>query len=241
MKRTKVYWTMSPIIDMPSAIYDNPTNYNSLAPCPVVGEHARRTRLLTAPYDMKIQPVFRYNQVTEENEFIQFEASSNDLVDENIWSRNTLVVTNSELWYNNNYPQFQLVMPYVFVSEEDIDMSLIGLQNVETKSKLNNLQFIEATMPIGKMARPLSSAWAFTNKEEAHIIKGEPLMKLVFSKPVELVYFTPGPLFTHWSRVNNGIVNYQRHGTKKKFPIILQRKPKRLFKEIKNNIEYSEA
>ena len=91
------------------------------------------------------------------------------------------------------------------------------------------------------MARPLSSAWAFTDKEEAHFIKGEPQMKLFFSKPVELQYFTPGPLFKQWSKVNNGFVNYQRHGTKRKFNNILSRRPKNMFAEIKKNIEYREA
>ena len=42
-------------------------------------------------------------------------------------------------------------------------------------------------------------------------------------------------------RVNNGIVNYQKRGTVKKFGNILNRRPKRLFKEIKANVEYTEA
>ncbi len=241
MSRTKVYWTISPLVETPSVIYENPAKYASLAKCPVVGEHASRTRVLLSPYDLKIKPNFIYNQVQERDIFNQFFAESKDIIDDFIWTPDTLIFTHSDEWYSEHQPQFQMVMPYVFVCEEDIDMSIIGLQASETRSKLSNLKFIEATMPIGRMARPLSSAWAFTDKEEAHFIKGEPQMKLLFSKPVELQYFTPGPLFKQWSKVNNGFVNYQRHGTKRKFNNILSRRPKNMFAEIKKNIEYREA
>ena len=241
MKRTKVYWTISPLLETPSVIFDNPAKYASLAKCPVVGEQASRTRVLLSPYDLKIKPNFLYNQVEEKDNFTNFIASSNDLLEEFLWTNDTVIFTGEDTWYSEHQPQFQIVMPYVFLAEEDIEMSIVGLQSSETASKLDNLKFIEATLPISKMARPLSSAWAFTNKEEAHFVKGQPHMKLIFSKPVELNYFTPGPLYTHWDRVNNGFVNYQMHGTKRKFNNITSRKPKHLFKEIKKNIAYKEA
>ena len=241
MKKTKVYWTISPLTIPPSVIYENPIKYPTLAKCPVVGEQASRTRLLLSPYEVKIQPNFMFNEVEQREKFTHFNASSNDVVDEFLFDNETITGTHPELWTNQNEPQFQIVMPYIFVSEEDIEMSLIGLQSSETKSKLDNLKFIEAVLPINQMARPLSSAWSFTSKDEAHFIKGQPHMKLIFSKPVELHYFTPGPLFKHWDEVNNGFVNYQKHGTKRKFKNILSRRPKNLFKEIKQNIEYGEA
>ena len=126
-------------------------------------------------------------------------------------------------------------------AEEEIDMNILGLQASETKNKTQHLKFVEAVLPISKMPRSLSSAWGFLNNEEAHWIKGEPIMKLVFSKPVDLYYFTPGPLFKQWSEINTGFVDFQRRGTVRKFGNIQKRKPKNLFKEIKENIEYGEA
>ena len=104
------------------------------------------------------------------------------MLEEFIWTSDTVIFTSQDTWYSEHQPQFQIVMPYVFLAEEDIEMSIVGLQSSETASKLDNLKFIEATLPISKMARPLSSAWAFTNKEEAHFVKGQPHMKLIFSK-----------------------------------------------------------
>ena len=127
------------------------------------------------------------------------------------------------------------------MSEEDIQMNIIGLQASETKSKIQNLRYIEAVLDINKMARPLSSAWTFINNKEAHFIKGQPFYKLLFSEPVELFYFSPGPIFTNYCKVNNGIVNFQKRGTVRKFPNIFNRQPKKLFKEIKENIVYGEA
>ena len=238
--KTKVYWTLSPLLAIPSVIFENPIKYPTLAKCPVVSDHATRSRYLLSPYDLKIKPNWFYNQVTENYMFDGYEISSKDVLEENLWSLDTVMSTDKDSWYNPNHPQFQVVMPYTFITEENIDMSLIGLQSSETESNLDSLRYIGATLPIGKMARPLSSAWAFINKEQAHFKKGQPHNILQFSKPVELLYFTPGELFTHYCKSNNGFVNYQS-GTKFKFNIINMRKPKKLIKEIKANVVYSEV
>jgi len=241
MSKTKVYWTISPLVNAPSAIFDNPEKYPILAKCPVVGKFSQQARYITTPYDLKIKPNWFYNQVTEEYVFDGFEASSTDLIHDNLWSLDTLLDTHIDTWMNKNEPQFQIVSPYVFMSEKPMTMNIVGLQATETKSSISNLRYIEAVLDINKMARPLSSAWTFTNKEEAHFIKGQPLYKLVFSEPVELCYFSAGEIFTNYCRINNGIVNYQKRGTSKKFKNIFNRQPKKLFKEIKNNVVYNEA
>ena len=241
MKRNKIYWTFSPLMQMPSVIFDNPDKTKSLAPCPVVNKFNSQTRIIKTPYELSIKPEWIWNQVVEEYQFNGFVSSSKDVVDEFLWSNDTLIPTAQELWYNQHYPQFQIVSPYVFITEKDIDMYTLGLQNTETKNQINNLRYIEAVLPISKMARPLSTAWAFTNKDEAKFIKNEPLYKLLFSEPVELLYFTPGPLFKDYISSNNGFVNYQRKGTVRKFNNIFNRQPKKLFKEIKENVVYGEA
>lgn len=239
--KTKVYWTISPLGNTPSALYDNPTNYPILAKCPVVSKFAQQTRYIPTPYDLSIKPLWIFNQITEQYDFNGYEVNSKDVIEENIFTNDTVISNHPETWYKPHEPQFQIVSPYVFMCEKDIKMNLIGLQPTETKSNINNLRYIEAVLDINKMARPLSSAWAFMDNEEAHFVKGQPFYKLVFSEPVELCYFTAGDLFTQYMRVNNGIVNYQKRGTVKKFGNILNRRPKRLFKEIKANVEYTEA
>lgn len=241
MKKTKVFWTISPLGNIPSAIFDNPDKYPVLAKCPVVGKFSTQTRIINTPYDLTIKPKWRYNQVIEEKEFKGYDISSKDLIDENLWSFDTVIDTHPDTWTNRWEPQFQIVSPYIFMSEEDIQMNIIGLQASETKSKIQNLRYIEAVLDINKMARPLSSAWTFINNKEAHFIKGQPFYKLLFSEPVELFYFSPGPIFTNYCKVNNGIVNFQKRGTVRKFPNIFNRQPKKLFKEIKENIVYGEA
>ena len=239
--KTKVYWTISPLGNVPSAIFDNPTKYPTLAKCPVVSKYAQHTRYINTPYEVKIKPNWFFNQVTEEYTFDGFSVSSKDLIDDFLWSLDTVMDTHIESWYNPKEPQFQIVSPYIFMSEEDIQMNIIGLQPTETNSKIQNLRYVEAVLDINKMARPLSSAWTFKDNEEAHFIKGQPMYKLLFSKPVQLYYFTPGPLFTNYCKLNNGIVNYQKRGTIHKFKNILNRQPKKLFKEIKENVVYTEV
>ncbi len=236
-----MYWTFSPLMKMPSAIFDNPEKMQSLAPCPVVGKFSSQTRIIKTPYDLKIKPNWFYNQVTEEYVFEGFDSSSKDVVDDFLWSNDTLINTAQELWYKDKFAQFQIVSPYVFVSEKDIDMYTLGLQNTESQNQTSMLRYIEAVIPIGKMARPLSTAWAFTNSSEAHFIKGQPLYKLLFSEPVELLYFSAGDKFKDYCAINNGFVNYQKRGTVKKFKNIFSRQPNKLFKEIKNNVVYTEA
>ena len=239
--KTKVYWTISPLGNVPNALYDNPIKYPTLAKCPVVGKFAQHTRYINTPYEIRIQPQWIYNQVEERRIFDGYNISSKDLIDDHLWSFDTLIDTHPDTWTNPNQPQFQIVSPYVFMSEQDVKMNIIGLQPSETKSSISSLRYIEAVLEISKMARPLSSAWSFVNDDEAHFIKGEPFYKLLFSEPVELLYFTPGPLFTQYCKVNNGIVNFSKRGTIKKFPNINNRRPKKMFKEIKANVEYSEA
>ena len=77
--KSKVYWTISPLINTPSVIYDNPIKPRTLAPCPVVNDHAQRTRIIPTPYDLKIKPNWFYNQVTEKYIFDGFDTSSKDL------------------------------------------------------------------------------------------------------------------------------------------------------------------
>lgn len=239
--KTKVYWTITPLSNLPSAIFDNPTKYPTLAKCPVVHKYATQARFINTPYEVKIKPNWFYNQVTEQYMFDGFEVSSNDLINDNLWTTDTVMDSNITTWNNPNEPEFQIVSPYVFMSEKDIKMNIVGLQPTETQSKISNLRYIEAVLDINKMARPLSSAWSFTDKNEAHFIKGQPLYKILFSEPVELYYFSPGPIFTQYCKINNGIVNYQKRGTLKKFPNIFNRQPKKLFKEIKQNVVYQEA
>ena len=83
-------------------------------------------------------------------------------------------------------------MPYVFICEEDISMSLVGLQKNETTSNFDDLTYIEAVLEINKMARALSSAWAFESMKDvsATFLKNQPHMKLIFSKQVRLHKFT---------------------------------------------------
>ena len=57
-------------------------------------------------------------------------------------------------------------MPYVFICEEDISMSLVGLQKNETTSNFDDLTYIEVVLEINKMARALSSAWAFQSMKD---------------------------------------------------------------------------
>ena len=54
--KTKVYWTISPLGNVPSAIFDNPTKYPTLAKCPVVSKYAQHTRYINTPYEVKIKP-----------------------------------------------------------------------------------------------------------------------------------------------------------------------------------------
>ena len=123
----------------------------------MVSDIAKRTRILTAPFDVTVKPLFKFNQVSMQKEFIDFEAKTPDLVDYVIWNSDALSLTDRHLWASELQPQFQYVLPYVFLCEENIDMNIIGLQPTETKSKISNLKFIEAVLPISKMARSLSS------------------------------------------------------------------------------------
>jgi hypothetical protein len=237
-----VFWTIHPFINPPSAIYADPVKTKSLARCPVVNETNARSRIITSPYHLKISPVWNYVQKHEQYEFKGFNSDSNDLRDDYIWSNNTVNVTGSELWYDQNKAQFQVVIPYIFICPDPLDMTLVGLQSSETRSKLDELLMIGATMDINKMARSLSSAWTFQKMKdtEAEFLKGQPHLKLQFSEKIRLHKFTPGEKFTNWVKVNNGLTNYQT-GTSRIFDRIKTRQPKNLYKEVEENVEYSEA
>ena len=241
MNRIDVYWTILPNIEIPYSIYKDPIKISSLAPCPVVADYTQRTRLLLSPFDLEIKPNWVNDHKTKSYIFEGFTYSSNDVREEHLWGKNTIADTGQELWYDPYKAQFQYIMPYIFITEADISMALIGLQKNETRSNFDDLQYIEAVLEINKIPRALSSAWAFQQlKGQAKFVKNQPHMKLLFSKPVRLHKFTSTPLFEKWSQENNRLVSYQR-GTKNLFDIIHKRQPKNMFKEIKKNIEYSEA
>ena len=237
-----VYWTISPFVDVPTVIYDNPVKPEILAKCPVVSHDIKRTRIINAPYHLLISPEYIFSEVSNSYQFNKFNSSSLDVRDEFLWGNYTVNVTGEEAWYDSFKPQFQIVLPYMFICEEPLDMTLLGLQSSETKSKLDDLLFIGATFDINTMARALSSAWCFQKYKDvqAEFMKNQPIMKLHFSDNIRLHKFTPGEKFKHWVNVNGGLTQYNQ-GTQKLFGRIKSRRPQGLFKEVKDNVEYSEA
>tara|TARA_A100001035_G_scaffold280288_1_gene285227 strand:- start:3239 stop:3973 length:735 start_codon:yes stop_codon:yes gene_type:complete len=241
-KTIDVYWTLHPMLQIPTSIFRDPIKEDVLAPCPVVADYNKRIRLITSPYNVEISPQWRYNQEKDQYEFLYFDADSSDLRDEYLWGLETLNVTGQELWYHPDKAQFQYILPYIFLSEEPVTMYLQGLQHSETRSQLDEVRFIEAVLKIDEYPRPLSSAYAFQKMKDtkAVFVKNQPHMKLIFSERVRLHKFTPTSKLEHWLKSNNNVTSYQK-GTKSLFDLISKRKPKHLFKDIKNNIEYSEA
>jgi hypothetical protein len=239
-RKADVFWTILPDIEIPKSIYKDPHKVSSLAPCPVVADYSSRSRLLLSPFQLDIKPSWLFDHKINDYSFQGFEYNSNDVQPENIWGMNTVMDTGQAQWYDPKKAQFQYIMPYVFITEEDVSMAIMGLQKSETKSNFDELQFIEAVLDIQKIPRALSSAWAFQGlKSEAQFLKNQPHMKLLFSKPVRLHKFTSTPLFEQWTQENNRLVGYQK-GTKNLFDLIHKRQPKKLFKEVKENVEYSE-
>jgi hypothetical protein len=239
--KADIYWTILPDIEIPKSIYRDPDKISTLAPCPVVADYSNRSRLLLSPFHLEIKPQWIFDHKVNGYVFQGFDYKSNDIRPELVWGMNTVMDTGQAQWYDQTKAQFQYIMPYVFITEEDVSMAIMGLQKSETKSNLDDLQFIEAVLEIQKMPRALSSAWAFQGmKSEAVFLKNQPQMKLLFSKPVRLHKFTSTPLFEEWTKENSRLVGYQR-GTRNLFDLIHKRQPKNLFKEIKKNIEYSEA
>jgi hypothetical protein len=118
----------------------------------------------------------------------------------------------------------------------------MGLQSSETTSELDQVRNIEAVLNIGQIPRALSSAYAFEkmNDTKAVFKKNQPHMKLVFSDRVRLHKFTAPESLKMWLGENTNLASMQR-GTGSLFNTIHRRRPKSLFKDIKNNIEYSEA
>lgn len=240
-KRVDVYWTILDSIEKPKSIFRDPVKPEVLAPCPVVSDYSQRSRLLLTPYHLEIKPDWIYDQKTKGYVFQGFQYGSNDVRPEQIWNTSGIIDTGQPQWYDPHKAQFQYIMPYVFICEEDISMSLVGLQKNETTSNFDDLTYIEAVLEINKMARALSSAWAFQSIKDvsATFLKNQPHMKLIFSKQVRLHKFTSTPLFEKWTKENDSLTFHQR-GTKNVFDMIQKRRPRRLFEEIKNNIEYSE-
>ena len=239
-KTIDIYWTIHPNWLAPSAMYKDPFQEQVLAPCPVVADYNKRIRYLPTPYHLKIKPIWKYNQVINDYEFVEFEAESRDLQTDYLWSTETTNETGQKSWYDPYKAQFQIITPYIFLCEEPMNMYLEGLQSSATKSKIDEVRFVEAVIDIQNYPRALSSAYAFqTRDSEAEFIKGEPHTKLVFTDKVRLHKFTATPKLEQWLKTNTNLVMYQR-GTRNLFDIVKDRKPKGLFKEIKKNIEYSE-
>ena len=237
-----VYWTILPNVNKPKSIFQDPVKPPANARCPVVSDYCQRTRFLNSPYHLEIEPDWFYEHKSKSYHFEGFKYSSNDVRTEHIWNDSGIIDTGVDMWYDYFKAQFQYIMPYVFISESPINMSLIGLQKNETKSELDDLLYIEAVLEISKMARALSSAWAFQSMKDvkATFLKGQPHMKLVFSEQVRLHKFTSTPLFEKWLSENSGLVHHQK-GTKRVFDTISKRRPRKMFAEIKDNIEYSET
>lgn len=241
-KRTDVYWTTLPNIPVPSSIYSDPKKYPVLAPCPNVSSYSRQTRIIETPFDLEIEPHFKYVEKINNYEFVEFTATSNDLQTENIWSPFTTLATGQDQWYDPLKSMFQISTPYIFVSEDkNLALNLMGLQSIETRNDYSQIGFIEARLNIGKMARSLAAPFAFqTLNGKAKFIKGQPLYKIVFNKPVRLHKISAGPLLQQWIDTNLSMTMYTKKTTRYN-ETIFKRRPKKMFDEIKNNIEYSEA
>ena len=245
MKKNKpidIYWTLHPNIATPSAIYRDPEKQTVLAPCPVVSDYNSRIRFLKSPFHLEISPKWIFDAKTDQYIFDGFDARSNDVQDPFLWSPDTINVTGETTWYDPSKAQFQYILPYVFLAEEDVQMYLMGLQSSETTSQLDEIRNIEAVLNIGQIPRGLSSAFAFEKMFETKAVftKNQPQIKLVFSDRVRLHKFTAPESLKMWLGENTNLTNMNR-GTGSLFETIQRRRPKSLFEDIKNNIEYSEA
>lgn len=241
-KTIDVYWTLHPNLSVPASIYRDPEKQSVLAPCPVVADYNSRIRILKSPFHLEITPKWFFDQKSDRYLFEGFDAHSNDVRDNYLWSADTINVTGEETWYDPSKAQFQYIMPYVFLTEEDLQMYILGLQGSETTSQLDEIRNIEAVLNIGQIPRALSSAFAFEKMENTKAVfkKNQPHMKLVFSDRVRLHKFTAPESLKIWLGENTNLASMQK-GTGSLFETIRKRRPKSLFKDIKNNIEYSEA
>jgi hypothetical protein len=108
--------------------------------------------------------------------------------------------------------QFTAEMPYVFLSESDIQMYLLskhkdfaeGLLNIKFQCKILNFTLV--------------------NPKQQTIKKGEPLMYVLFNRPVELIHIIPNDAIWRAFLANYRLADYYKGVTKlysrikKRFP-----------------------
>lgn len=118
---------------------------------------------------------------------------------------------------------FQIILPYIFVTD-DKDISVTVLPpNIPSE----NTTFTAGSFNIHSWLRPVNSGWFLTGDVGKISVKeGEPLLYVVFNKPVDLEYISSTNDMRMYSKEMSRITLYKKN-INKVFKEITNRRPKK--------------
>lgn len=186
LKKIPVQWSLVPILNIDNVslgLFQNVepiNNYKKSFGCPAVSSIDNRMFYVNSPIDFTVDFGLKENGTP----YYNYEFSSNyhgstdkmhELLDE---------ICHVEV--NNNKMTFQLLLPYAFITDNDVE--LITLQpNLNTE----NTEYVNGCFNIKNWIRNVNSAWVLidsTKPGKVHFDINKPIINYIFSKPINLNY-----------------------------------------------------
>lgn len=127
--------------------------------------------------------------------------------------------------HNDGIVNFQILLPYVFITDDDLTVTTIG-PNV----KMENCMYVPGALNIKNWIRNLNSAWTVidpTKTAKVTLDVNKPIIQFLFDKPIDLHYDTLSQKQKDYHRNIQGIVKSKRK-VQRVYNYIKLRRPEKL-------------
>ena len=178
------------------------TNKNLL--CPAINSSENRVFYIPSFADLTIKTGLKDNEPYYEYEFDTKQLRATEYLHKTI--KELLICDVNE----KNVFNFQILLPYLFVTD-DKELELIVMPpNIETK----NLKFAVGGFHIYSWIRHINSGWYLIDKKKEGVInvkKGEPLVYIIFNKSVSLEKTYETIKIKEFAKTHKKIVQYVKN------------------------------
>jgi len=185
-KKLPVQWSLLPILSVDNValgLFQNikaVNNYKKNFGCPSVGSIDNRMFYVNSPIEFTVE----FGLKEDGSPYYNYEFSNNYHAPTDTMHELLEEICHVEV--NNGKMTFQLLLPYAFITDDDIE--LITIQpNLDT----DNTEYVNGCLNIKNWIRNVNSAWVLidnTKPGKIHFDINKPILNYIFSKPINLEY-----------------------------------------------------
>jgi len=194
-------------------------NYSKDFGCPAVNSVTNRIYYVNSPFTIEVK--FGLNNNNEPYYTYEYDTNVHPISD----AIKELLEIIFHVEVNNNRPTFQVLLPYGFITDNDITLTTIG-PNIMSK----NVVYVPGSLNIKNWIRNVNSAWTLEDVKQEGVLYfdiNKPIIQYIFDKPVDLKYAEITDKQNKYYLQSKGLLNFKLN-ISNAYKYIIKRRPKKL-------------